>query len=245
MKAIKLCFAIACVFTLASCSFNLYPVKNLADNYAMRMNTSEELDAKSKVKIFLNEKDVNGEYEVISFLTYSPFRIPIFMSFEKEMNKKFYEKAVMKAYELGGNGIIIMGGGYCKVINIINWVADDEAPAIFVNVIFDRTLMDKFLNGSIANIEKRSERKREENSFMSEIEINIKNAKDLEEVSFIQEKLSAFEKYNSSLAKPNSSVTKRIEDLRDDLNKVEKKIKSRLKREAKKAAKASSQPASK
>ena len=245
MKTIKLCFAIACTFALASCSFQLYPTKNLAENYAMRMDTPEELDVKSKVKIFLNENDVKGEYDVLSFLTYTPPTIPIFMSVEKEINKKFYEKAVMKAHELGGNGIIIMGGGYCKIINIKNWVADDEAPAVFVNVIFDRTMIDKFLNGSVAKIEKRSERKREESAFKSEIETNIECAKELDEVSFIREKISAFEKYNTSLAKPSSSITKDIEDLRDDLNKVEKKIKSRLKREAKKAAKAASQPATK
>ena len=245
MKTIKLCFAIACVLTLASCSFQVYPTKSLSENYAMRMNTPEELAVKSKVKIFLSENDVKEDFKVIAFLTYSPPTIPIFMSQEKEMNKKFYEKVVMKAQELGGNGIIIMGGGYCKVINITNWDADDEAPATFVNVIFDRTVMDKFLNGSVAKIEKRSERKREESAFKSEIEANIDCAKELDEVSFIREKISAFEQYNSLLAKPSSSVAKDLEEMRTDLNKVEKKIKARLKRAEKKAAKVASQPATK
>ena len=55
------------------------------------MKTTEQLTAKSNVKIFLNEKDIKGDYEVISYLTYSPLTIPIFMSVEKEINKKFYE----------------------------------------------------------------------------------------------------------------------------------------------------------
>ena len=238
MKTIKLCIAIACAFTLASCSFQIYSAKQLAENYELRMNTKEELEVKSKVKIFLNEKDINGEYTVISYVTYSPFSLPIVMSTQKQITKKFYEKAVMKAHELGGNGIIIVGGGYCKVIHLKNWVADDEAPATFVNIIFDRTLLDKFLDGSVAKIEKRSARKREELAFKSEIETNTENAKELDEVAFIREKISALEKYNSSLVKPSSSTAKNIEKMRDKLNKVEKKIKARLKKEAKKAAKA-------
>lgn len=238
MKTIKICFAIACLFAIASCSYQIYPTKTLAEHYSMRMDTADELQIKSKVKIFLNEKDVQEEYEVLSYMSYSPVTIPIFMNYQKVLTKKFYEKAVTKAYELGGNGIIVIAGGYFKVINIKNWVADDEAPAVFVNVIFDRVLMDKFLNGTIANMEKRSEKRREISAFKSEIESNIENAKQLDEVAFIREKMAALEKYNTSSAKPSSSITKDLEDLNKDLNKVEKKIKARLKREAKKAAKA-------
>ena len=206
----------------------------------MRMDTQQELEVKSKVKIFLNEKDVEGEYEVLSFLTYTPISLPIILSVEKQITKKFYEKAAIKAHELGGNGIIITGGGHCKIINIVDWVADDVAPAEFVNVIFDRTLMDKFLDGTVAKIEKRSERKREESAFKLEIESNIDFAKELDEVAFIREKISVLERYNTLLPKPSSSIEKTVEDLSKDLNKVERRIKLRIKWQEKKAARAAS-----
>ena len=229
--------AIAGALVMTSCSFQVYSTKGMAENYALRMDTKEELEVKSKVKIFLNESDVKGEYEVLSFVTYSPFTIPVVMSHQKQITKKFYEKAAMKAHQLGGNGLIVIAGGYFKVINLKNWVADDVTPATFVNVIFDRTLMDKFANGSVAKLAKNSEKRREESAFKAEIESNISAAKELKEVKFVREKISALEKYNSSLAKPKSSITKDVEDLRGALSKVEKKIKARLKREAKKAAK--------
>ena len=108
---------------------------------------------------------------------------------------------------------------------------------VTTNVIFDRTLMDRFLNGTIAKIEKKSESRREELNFQSEIQSNIETARELDEVSFIREKILAFEQYNNSLEKPKLSIVKNVEGLRLDLIRVEKKIKVRLKREAKKAAK--------
>ena len=97
--------------------------------------------------------------------------------------------------------------------------------------------MDRFLNGTIAKIEKKSESRREELNFQSEIQSNIETARELDEVSFIREKILAFEQYNNSLEKPKLSIVKNVEGLRLDLIRVEKKIKVRLKREAKKAAK--------
>ena len=187
MKTIKLCLAIAGALVMTSCSFQVYSTKGMAENYALRMDTKEELEVKSKVKIFLNESDVKGEYEVLSFVTYSPFTIPVVMSHQKQITKKFYEKAAMKAHQLGGNGLIVIAGGYFKVINLKNWVADDVTPATFVNVIFDRTLMDKFANGSVAKLAKNSEKRREESAFKAEIESNISAAKELKEVEFVDE----------------------------------------------------------
>ncbi len=240
MKTIKIYIAaITSALLFSSCSFQLYSTKTMAENYAMRMNTEEELAIKSKVKIFLNENDVKGEYEVLSFMTHKPFALPIFMSVRKETIKKFYEKAVTKAHELGGNGIIITGGGYCKVINLKNWVADDISSAQFINVIFNSTLMDKFLNGEVAKLAKNSEKKRKEKEFQDEIESNISNAEELKEVEFIRKKIDALESYNSSLAKPKSSISKTIKELRKEIKKTEKKIKAKINRKAKKSAKAS------
>lgn len=75
--------ATACTLLIASCYYQLYPVKTLTDNYEMRMITTEDLTAKSNVKIFIDEKEIKGDYEVIAFLTYSPPVFPIFMSAKK------------------------------------------------------------------------------------------------------------------------------------------------------------------
>lgn len=245
MKTIKLCAAIAGLFALASCSYQVYPTNSLYENYQMRMTTQEQLAAKSEVKIFLNERDIKGDYEVISFLTYSPKTLPILMSFEKTMTKKFYEKVVMKAYELGGNGVIIVSAGYCKIVSLANPESENATIAGpsggSVNVIFDRELMDKFSTGEVLKAEKKSDIRKDESAFKSQIKNNIELAKELNEVDFIREKISVLEKYNNSLETPKTSITKDIEDLRADLNKVEKKIKARLKREAKKAAKSAAQ----
>lgn len=234
MKILKLSMVAAAIFSLTSCSYTIYNTKSLAEYYQMSMKSEAEIEAKSNVHIFLNEKDVKGEYEVLAFMTYTP--LP--MNTEKSMTKKFYRKAVVKAYELGGNGIIVTGGGFCKVIYMPNagLVADD--PSANINVIFNREIMDKFQNGEIAKIEKKSEVRKQEKSFEKEIKTNIEMAKELDEVDFIRKKMDVFEKYNSSLAKPKSSISNSIEDLRDDLNKVEKKIKRRIAREEKKAERA-------
>ena len=243
MKTSKLFILALIGAILTSCTYKIYPTQDMAFNYNMRMNTQEELEAKAKVKIFLNEEDVKGDYQVIAYLSYKPFTIPVIMNKRNKTIRKFYEKAVMKANELGGNGIIVMGGGVivggvCKVINITNWDADAEQSASFVNVIFDRTMLDKFNSGAVAS-ENKSAQKRDENTFKAEIKYNLRYAKTLDEISIIKEKIDAYEKYNQSLEKPKSYLTKDVKKLRALFVGAEKKVNILVKREAKKAAKAS------
>ena len=234
MKTFKLLFVAVTAIAMSSCSYTIYNAKSMAQYYQANMKSDAELEAKSNVHIFLNEKDIKCEYEVLSFMTYTPFP----MNTEKIMTKKFYRKAVTKAYELGGNGIVIYGGGFCKVIYMPNAPLVSNDPSSTLNVIFDREPMDKFKNGEISKLEKKSEARKQEKVFEKEIKTNIEMAKELDEVDFIRKKIDIFEKYNSSLAKPKSSISNSIEDLRDDLNKVEKKIKRRIAREEKKAERA-------
>ena len=88
-------------------------------------------------------------------MKYTPLSIPILGPATKAIKMMFYEKAVLKAYELGGNGIIVLGGGDCKVNKIANAPLIEAAPAESpVNVIFDRTQMDKFATGEVAKAER-------------------------------------------------------------------------------------------
>lgn len=218
------------LFIVSSCSHTLYPTETLEYNYNMRMKTDEELQAKAQVRIFLSEQDVKGDYSVISFNLYSPFRLPIFMSYKKQMSKKFFQKAVMKAYEQGGNGIIITAGGYYKVIKIANWDSDNEQAATFINVIYDKKIMNRFANGEVSEMSK-SDVKRYESMFTEEIFLNLKSATTLEETSVIREKISVLESYNQSLSKPKTKISKDIDDMEKSLTKLEKKINKRIEKE--------------
>lgn len=235
MKATKL-FSILTIIAggmlLSSCSFQIYPTQDMSFNYNKKMVTAEELTAKNSVKIFLNERDIQGEYQTISYVTYSPYTIPVFLNKRNQTIKKFYAKAVMKAYELGGNGIIVTGGGYCKVIKLLNWEAETK-QATFVNVIFDRTLMDKFLNGTVA-AEKKADRSRYEKAFKTEIKSNLRYATGLDEVAFIQEKINAYEKYTESFERQKKSIIKDVTKLKALHFATEKKVKARINRESKK-----------
>lgn len=218
------------LFIVSSCAHTLYPIGTLEYNYNMRMKTEEELQAKARVRIFLSEQDVKEDYSVISINVYSPFRLPIFMSYKKQMSKKFFQKAVMKAYEQGGNGIIITAGGYYKVIKIANWDSDNEQSDTFVNVIYDKKLMNRFANGEVSEMSK-SDMKRYENMFTDEIYLNIKSAKTLDEMSAISEKISVLKAYNKALSKPKAKITKDIEAMEKAFSKVDKKIRKRISKE--------------
>lgn len=224
---LSLAVAVIVILVMTSCSHTLYSPDTMEYHYNRRMTNKKELTAKAQVRIFTSEKDVKGEYTIISMNTYNPFRIPIFMSFKNQMTKKFYQKAVLKAQEQGGNGIIITSAGIYKVINITAWDADSEGPAIYVNAILDKTLMNKFANGDVAK-SKKADIKRYESQFGEEITENIKTAKTLEEIDAIKEKIATYKNYNTSLNKPKSSISKLIEKQEKSLVKVEKKVRKKL-----------------
>ena len=241
MNKLKLLALTALIPLLASCSYQIYPTSDMTFHYNARMNTEEELDAKAKVKIFLNESDIKGDYEVVAYLSYKPFTIPVIMNKKNKTIRRFYEKAVLKANELGANGIIITGGGvagggFCKLINLTDWDAEAEQGAAFVNPILDRKLLDKFLSGEVASKGK-AERKRTEDMFKSEIKGNLRYAKTLEEADIIKEKINAYEKYNASLERPKSSITKDVKKFRSAHKAIVKKINRNLKKAAKENSK--------
>ena len=92
---------------LASCSYRVYPVDALVDNYKLAMTTPEEVAARENVAVFLSEQEVKGPYKLIAFVE-NP--IPI--------TKDFLKKAVLKADELGGNAVIVQSARSFKVIEL-------------------------------------------------------------------------------------------------------------------------------
>ena len=113
MKRILL--AAAAMLCLASCSYRVYPVSTLADNYNLVMQTQEELAAKENVTIYLSENEVPGPYKLIAFVENRPV-LPV--AIESQQVKNFYKNAVLKAAELGGNAIIVESIRSFKVIDV-------------------------------------------------------------------------------------------------------------------------------
>lgn len=208
MKKLLL-LAVCSIFFATSCT-QIYNPKVLQGYYDLRMNSKEELEIKSKVRIFLSDTEVQGDYEVISLNLYKPFTIPVLVSMKGQMRKKFFEKAVKKAYEQGGNGIIVTAAGYYKVINLVNWDSDSAAPDKFVNAILDVTLLNRFKSGEIAKLSPR-EVKRFVTDLDNEVKFNLKTMKTSEEAKVVKEKIVALQSWNSSQAKPNSRLTKKVE----------------------------------
>lgn len=233
MKKIYFILAISSMFLATSCCHTLYNTRTLQGNYDVRMDTPEELDIKSKVRIFLSENDIEGEYEIISVNLYTPFRIPVLMSFKGQITKKFYEKAVKKAYEQGGNGIIINAGGYYKVICLHNWDSDNATSAKYVNAILDTSLMDIFTSGNITKMSQR-EVKRYVTDFANEIKFNLKTTKTSEEVIVLGKKIEALTNWNNSQFNSDKKLTKRLDVYRTLQKTMQKKI---FKKEAKNVAK--------
>lgn len=185
------------VILSTSCNHTIYSTRTLQGYYDMRMDSEEELEIKNKVQIFLSEKDINCEYNIISHNLYHPFCIPIFMSQKNEISKKFYENAVKQAYKLGGNGVIITSVNTYKVINLNQKDGNKKASNGYLNLILDTTLMDKFNNGIVAQLSPQ-EIKIHINELKSEIEFNVKSVKTLDEVRIIEKKIDALQAYNNS-----------------------------------------------
>ena len=51
-------------FVLSSCAHTIYPVESMYNNYQSQMRSVDELEIKSKVQIYFNEKDIKSDYTV-------------------------------------------------------------------------------------------------------------------------------------------------------------------------------------
>ena len=228
VKSFILLSIIGLGFMLSSCAIQT-PIAKMEKNYEKRMSTSEELNAKARVKVFYNEKDVPCDYSVLSLIKYKPLTMPIFMPEKGKMNKKFIKKAVLKADEIGANAIIIQGMGFAKAISAPG-LKVDIAEEDVQNTLGVSYLYGQFTDGTIANLSKK-EKAKLVNTFEDEIKNNIESCKTLEDVAYISRKIDALEKHLVAEGKKTSNV----KSFREDLSKVEAKIVKRENR-AKKVA---------
>lgn len=106
------------VFTLSSC-VSYIDTGVLQSNYEHKINNTKFIgrvvfkkDKKKRaiyenVKIYLNEKDVEREFEVVSYAQFTPVSIPILLPEKKRIEKNYVYKAARKARKLKADGIII------------------------------------------------------------------------------------------------------------------------------------------
>ncbi len=229
-----LCMAVAML--LSSCAHSVYPLDLLYTNYDSRMRSPEDLAIKANVWIYFNEKDIPGEYSIISANTYSPFCFLPFQGIRvKKMNKRFLEQAVKQADKEGGNAVLVQGGGIFYVLNMKNRDGIEAPEANFINPILDMKNADIVKSGSVETM-KRGERTRTINAFMDEIDSNIGYLQTAEEIAAVRKKIEVLSQYNLRVKNPMKSVEEFVRKKTSKVVSIEKKM-------AKQAAKQAKQPA--
>jgi len=236
MKVIKTILAISLVtFLFTSCAHSVYPTISLYNSYNSKMKSDEELEIKGKVNIYFSEKDIDGEYEIISLNTYKPTSLfPFPKVIMKKMTKKFLKEAVLKAYEEGGNAILVQSAGFFYVLNLKNWVADDAPAASFLNPIFDMKLSEEIKSGALSTL-KRNARVRKEKAFIEELNSNVENMVNLEEIAAVRKKIAVLSDYNHTLKHPQSAYEKKVKKFSKKCDRLEKKINKEAAKKAKAA----------
>jgi len=247
-------FSLLCVaaVVLTSCAHSVYPLESLYTNYNNRMRSPEELKLKANVWIYFNEKEIPGDYNIISANKYNPFCFLPFHSLKvKKMNKKFLEKAVKKADEEGGNAILVQSAGFFYVLNMPHREGLEAPSAYFVNPILDMKYAD-IVGGKEINSMKHKERTRTLKAFMDEIESNIEYIQDKEEIKAMRKKLDILSHYNLKQNHPKKSIDKFVRKKTRKINRIEKsllkkeaKAKGTSKSPSKSASKSASKPTSK
>lgn len=125
-KIIIYCLAI---MSLSSCSTVSYmSTKDLRENYEEKINNTSFLgkllfktDVKKKdtydnIDVYLNENEINREFEVIAYGQYTPLVIPILRPERPRLEKNLLWKAARKSRKLDADATIIDDKNHFRVI---------------------------------------------------------------------------------------------------------------------------------
>ena len=236
MRYLYLSLVCAAAMLFAGCAHSVYPLDVMYNHYNNRMQSPEDLAVKANVWIFFNEKDIPGEYAIISANTYRPFCLLPFQSIRvKKMNKRFLQQAVKQADKEGGNAVLVHGAGIFYVLDMKNREGLVNPTANFVNPILDMKKADVLLSGSLETM-KRGERNRIVNAFMDEIDSNIDYLHTTEEIAAVREKIDVLSRYNLKAKSPKKSIDKFVRKKTRKVNNVEKKLAKQAAKQAKQAA---------
>lgn len=115
--------------SLTSCSTVSYmSTKDLRENYEKKINNTSFLgkvlfktDVKKKdtydnIDVYLNENEVNKEFEVIAYGQYTPLVIPILRPERTRLEKNLLWKAARKSRKLNADATIIDDKNHFRVI---------------------------------------------------------------------------------------------------------------------------------
>ena len=219
-------FSLVCVAAMAfaSCAHSVYPVDVMYTNYNNRMQSPEDQKLKTDVWIYFTEKDLPGEYAIISANTYRPFTFLPFNGIRvKKMNKRFLAEAVKQADKEGGNAILVQGGGFFYVLNIKDRSGLQAPVADIVNPILDMKTADLIKSGEVSKM-KRGDQTRTLNAFMDEITSNIDYLQTKEEISAVRQKINVLSNYNQKIKNPKKSIDKFVRKQTRKVNQIEKKL---------------------
>lgn len=112
----------------SSCTVNYINTNTLMTNYENKINKTSLLgrvlfktDKKKKdtyenVKVYLNEQEVEKEFKVVAYGSYTPLVLPLIRPERPKLEKNLLWKAARKARKLGANGVIIDNKNDFRVI---------------------------------------------------------------------------------------------------------------------------------
>ena len=106
------------VLALTSCTLTTYLEKDLAMNYELKMTSKNEKALFEKVTVYVSEKDIKGEFTVVSLNTYSPIVLPVIGNRKKVVTAALYKKAVKTADNQKANAVMILDEAHFKVLRV-------------------------------------------------------------------------------------------------------------------------------
>ena len=124
----RIIFYTLAFMSLTSCSTVSYmSTKDLRENYEKKINNTSFLgkvlfktDVKKKdtydnIDVYLNENEVNKEFEVIAYGQYTPLVIPILRPERPRLEKNLLWKAARKSRKLNADATIIDDKNHFRV----------------------------------------------------------------------------------------------------------------------------------
>lgn len=106
------------LFFLSSCATKVFTTSELQGNYLANMTGKKDLEMKDAVSIFMSEKEIQSDYDVLSINRYQPWHIPILSPSDKKIRKRLLERAVKNATNQKGDGVLIVDDTHYKVVRI-------------------------------------------------------------------------------------------------------------------------------
>ena len=123
-----LSFCTGVLFLSASCTVSYINTDTLKQNYEKKIHHTTLLgkvlfktdqrkkDTYDHVQVFLNENEVNRDFEVTAYGSYTPFVLPLIRPERPRLEKYLLWKAARKARKLKADGVIIDNKNDFRVI---------------------------------------------------------------------------------------------------------------------------------